>query len=297
MKRVSKLLKNTFIFTQAAVVIPQPTLPGVSLLFSNERNVKPLRKCTGQQDIRQQSDSMEAKFLCKKHVKFETGGLNVRRHDPKERKVPTHAPNLDLSYFEPQRKNQPCQTHKLKSIEKVTKATSKAEFVIRSPHGLIGDQRSHAYDEILVNILEEQQHYIKVQKKFILEQEILNMEQQKQICMLQRQVQQLLLQNEDLKSQQSEHKFLIENEMTSEDMFPVLMTEKTAPELMNFGWGMSKFVKDDNDKTNATNIGMEKIYPYTRFSSEINSTDMFNYKINEFVSSNPHSDVSITAQA
>lgn len=102
-------------------------------------------------------------------------------------------------------------------------------------------------------------------------------EQQKQIYILKSQIQQLSLQNDA-----DEDKFVIANEITT-------------AESTDFA---SRFI-DYLDEKNAAHFTNEKMIPNIGKSGEsLHVGDaIFNYKINELISANQHSDINITAQA
>lgn len=168
-------------------------------------------------------------------------------------------------------------------------------------------------DEILLNILEEQQQHMRIQENQMLMLEKQNIEQQKQICMLQYRIQQLLLQKEadQIESRQRGEKYATAKEMASVDVLNISKTENGSVEPMNFGCEMSAFIEDVNDENSSIDIGIERLYPniglskdYPRgdvlFGRTIHSTHstsaVFNYKIDGLVSS-ANSSSDITTQA
>lgn len=181
-------------------------------------------------------------------------------------------------------------------------------------HGMIEQYKQmQSCDDILLNILEEQQQHISIQRHQILMQEKQSLEQQKQIYILQRQIEQLLLQNEadDIGLQQNGHKFVTGKEMSAVDVLNVLETKNCAAGPMNFDCRMSGLMENVNREENPTNFGIEKMIPHIGLSKEtmrsdvlfertdnaITTSAIFNYKINELVSSKRTSDVNINAQA
>lgn len=199
------------------------------------------------------------------------------------------------------------QSHKLSKVPH-----QEARNVGFAFHGMIEQYKQmQSCDEILLNILEEQQQHISIQQHQILMQEKQSLEQQKQICILQRQIDHLLLQNQadDIGLQQNGQKCVTGKEMSAVDMLNVLETKNCAAGPMNLDCRMSAFIEDIDGEENVPNFGIEKIIPHIGLSRErgdvlfdrsdnaITTSAIFNYKINELVSSNRPSDVNITAQA
>lgn len=162
-----------------------------------------------------------------------------------------------------------------------------------SPNGKIGERqnRSQSCDEILLDILEEQQHHIKIQQHQILLHEKQNLEQQEQIYILQRRIEQLLQNGADDKSQRNGQHFVVANEMNSRNMLNVYETNFVhdtcnVEELV--GDNVKTFENEEMSLPNDV-LGDSLHYGY--------STDFLNHKISEFLSSKRHSDINITAQS
>lgn len=279
-------------------VIPQPTLPSVSLICpSNEKK-----------QVRFVTDNPED-HSCSKGRRITT-----------EHKQPTHVrSNLELSYFESPQKGQPRQSYRT-SENKINQPAPASKFLTRSPfeinfrqydralrtelikencfsrpvdnnkcrknahqeatnvgfsfHGRIGEQKLQSSDEILLNILEDQQKHISIQKNQILLLEEQSLEQQKEIYILKHRIQEL--QND-----------------ADEDRI-------NANESTNFS-GMPRLI-DVLDEKNAAHFANEKMISgeslHAGDADAIrNSSAIFNYKINKLLSVNQHSDINITAQA
>lgn len=147
--------------------------------------------------------------------------------------------------------------------------------------------QSHSSYEILLNILEEQQHHISVQRNHILMQEKQNLEQQKEICMLEYQIEQLLLQKETVVLG-GYNQLNMMNTTPSNDKFPV-----EAP--MDVDWKLSELSKNVNNGKFPSRFGISEVtnvalssFVFDGTCGEAKSAIFYN-KINETISATPHS--------
>ncbi|KAG4074130.1 hypothetical protein HA402_014335 [Bradysia odoriphaga] len=170
-------------------------------------------------------------------------------------------------------------------------ADQQANNAVFSPRGMASEQpfQSHSSNEILLNILEEQQHHIAMQRNQILMQEKQNLEQQKEICILEYQIQQLLLEKEAVVIQTYEPPSSANDYKTKSD-FP-----QEPP--MDFGCKLSGFSKDINNDKSAKNFGINQVTNVSVSSfvfdacGAANSAIYYN-NINETVSASPLSSIS-----
>lgn len=149
-------------------------------------------------------------------------------------------------------------------------------------HGRIGQQQLQSSDEILLNILEEQQQHISIQKNQILLLEEQYAEQQTQISALKRRIQQL--QNDADDTDHSQQNGQGPNEMTTADDADDVQTsfdERSAAHLAN--------------EKIFSNIGKLPESFYKGNATMRNSSAIFNYRINELLCSNQQPDINITA--
>ncbi|XP_037044191.1 uncharacterized protein LOC119080076 [Bradysia coprophila] len=166
-----------------------------------------------------------------------------------------------------------------------------AENVVYGPREMVSEQssQSHSSYEILLNILEEQQHHIAMQRNQILMQEKQNLEQQKEICILEYQIQQLLLQKEAVVIQTYEPTSSA-NIYKTKSVFP-----QEPP--MDFGCKLSGFSNDTNNDQSVKNFGVSQVtnvavssFVFDTYGAA-NSAIFYN-NINETVSASPLSSTS-----
>lgn len=144
----------------------------------------------------------------------------------------------------------PCCCHRNENCTKIKNHESNDQTEYGSngmPERLQVVQELQPSVRILINILEEQQRHILFQQNQIAMHEKENLEQEKQICTLQYQIQQLLHLYDaiDSHSPVSEHKSVISNAMSNGLEFESKTQNgyHCTPSI-----GMSSFLNDDNDK-------------------------------------------------